>query len=173
MFEIGQIVMHPISGICKIECIETKSITRTEKRDFFVLKPIYSDTNTTIFLPINVNKVGVREPITAKKANEIINSVDISENIWIDNSVQREEAFYKILKSGEHKKIIQLIAELRKQEKERNDNGKQLRISDSKILKSAEKIINEEFAYSLNLELEEVYAFIMNKIGIEVPVENE
>lgn len=172
MFEIGQIVMHPSLGICKIESITSKRITKDEKKDYYVLKPIYSNTNTTIFLPVDCNKVGVRKPISAKEIEDIIKSVDISDNLCIKNNVQREEIYYEILKSGEHVKLIQLICELHRQQVQRKAKGKQLRIAESKVLKSAERIINEEFAYALNLEIDEAAPFIIKKLGVEIPAEN-
>lgn len=172
MFEIGQVVMHPSSGICKVESVVTKIITKDIKKDYYVLKPIYNNTNTTIFLPVDCNKVGVREPISAEKIEEIMKTVDLSDTLWINDNLRREEVFYEALKSGEHTKLIQLICELHRLKTQRNAKGKQLRMSDSKVLSSAERIINEEFAYALNLDLEEAAPFIIKKLGIETPTEN-
>ena len=138
MFEIGQVVMHPSSGICKVESVVTKSITKDIKKDYYVLKPIYNNTNTTIFLPVDCNKVGVREPISAEKIEEIMKTVDLSDTLWINDNLRREEVFYEALKSGEHTKLIQLIYELHRLKTQRNVKGKQLRMSDSKVLTSAE-----------------------------------
>lgn len=173
MFENGQIVMHPTSGVCKVEGITTKNITRTEKYDYYVLKPVYDIGSTTIFLPVGNNKVGVRTLLSAEEIREIINSVDMNTTLWIDNDQQRIESFHEILKSGDQKKIIKLIAELHQNEEKRLSSGKKLRIADSKILKEAEKIIHEEFAYALGLSLEETAPYIMKQLGIEIKTEHE
>lgn len=157
--------MHPSSGICKVDSITTKNITRTEKYDYFVLKPVYDSGNTTLFLPVNNNKVGVRMPLSSAEAKSIIKSVDINEKVWVDNDAKRQESFHEILKSGEHKKIIQLITELHQHSEEREAKGKNLRISDAKILKEAEKVIHEEFAYALGLTPQEAAPYIMKKLG--------
>lgn len=168
MFKIGETVMHPSSGVCSVSEITTRNITPREKRDYYVLKPVYKEENTTIFLPVDCNKVGVRRILPPDRIDQIISLVDLKSKLWVDNDNIRKESFHEILKSGNHEKIIQLIAELHQHKEKREAAGKNLRISDAKILKEAEKIIHEEFAYALNIPLEDTADFIMKKLGLEI-----
>ena len=40
-------------------------------------------------------------------------------------------------------------------------------MADSRIMQEAEKMIHQEFAYSLNLDIDEVASYIMEELHIE------
>ena len=167
MFELEQIVVHPTAGVCKIESIENKMFSRTDVRKYFVLKNIFETNNTTIYLPVDCNKVGVRQLYTKKQITDLIKSVDFSESLWIENDNARQEAFYNILKSGALSKIIQLIVELHHKESERLNIGKNLRVADAKKLKEATKTVYEEIAYVFEIDICEVPKFISKQLNID------
>ncbi len=52
--------------------------------------------------------------------------------------------------------------------KELSESSKRLSDSDASVLRSAEKIIKEEFAFSLNIEPEKVGEFIRKELEIVV-----
>ena len=167
MFSLGQVVMHPTAGVCKIESTEKKFFSRTQCQEYFVLKPVFS-SNTTLFLPVDSNKVGVRELLSTDDINRNLDSVDFSETLWVDNDNARYDNFLEVMKSKNNPKIIQMIIEIKNVEISRIANGKNLRVSDAKILKEAEKIIYEEIAYVLNLELDKAKTLVLEKFGITV-----
>ena len=165
MFSLGQVVMHPTAGVCKIESTEKKFFSRTQWQEYFVLKPVFKN-NTTLFLPIDNNKVGVRELYSTDDINTILNNVNLGDVLWIDNDNARHDVFLQIMKSKDAPKIIQMIIELKKVELSRVADGKNLRVSDAKILKDAEKIIYEEIAYVLGLDLEQAENLVLEKFGL-------
>ena len=55
MFKIGDTVVHPGMGVCKIENIKAESFGRGVLRQFYVLKPIY-DNNSCMNKSCAVNK---------------------------------------------------------------------------------------------------------------------
>ncbi len=167
MFKLEQIVVHPTAGVCKIESTEKKMFSRTDIREYFVLKNIFEADKTTIYLPIDCNKVGVRPLLTKKEINEKILLVDLSESLWIDNDNARHEAFFNILKSDDFSKKIRLIIELHNKEAERLKINKGLRVSDAKKLKETTKIVYEEIAFVLNISLEEVPSYISKCLKID------
>ncbi len=170
MFQLEQIVMHPTAGVCKIETTEKKFFSRTQWQEYFVLKPVFT-SNTTLFLPIDSNKVGVRELLGADELKNILDSVDFSETLWINNDNSRHEAFLEIMKSKNTAKIIQMIIEIKQMELLRIADGKNLRVTDAKVLKEAEKIIYEEVAFVFDIELEKAKQMVLEKFGIKIEEE--
>lgn len=173
MFELEQIVVHPTAGVCKIESIESKMFSRTDIRKYFVLKNYFETDKTTIYLPVDCNKVGVRPLYTKKEITDLIKTVDLSQSLWIENDNERQEAFYNILKLGDLSKIIQLIIELHRKQNERLSIGKNLRIADAKKLKEATKTVYEEIAFVLKLNISDVPKYISNTLNIECYVSEE
>ena len=166
MFKIVEIIMHQGLGICEIKEIVKRQLSKTEFREYYVLKPVYSNEKTTVFVPTDYDssKIRIRYPLSREELTEIINSVSFKNKLWIDDHSLRQEQFNKIIRSGKHTEIIQLIVELHKNEEERIDNGKKPRMSDTKLLKDAEKFINEEYAYVFDLEITDTPNFIKSNL---------
>lgn len=171
MYKIGEVLMHPGSGVCKINGITEKEITRNDKRNYYVLNPVYGNEKTTIFLPVDNNKINIRRLLSKEEIFDIIESVSTNEISWIDDDSKRQEEFSQIIREGDHKKIIELIIELHKHQKYCAQNGKKFRISDNKLLTDAEKMIHQEFAYLMDLQPDEVAQWIIDKLNLEIKAE--
>ena len=52
-------------------------------------------------------------------------------------------------------------------QEEKKKTGKKLHMADGRIMQEAEKMIHQEFAYSLKLDIDEVASYIMNELHIE------
>lgn len=159
--------MHPGSGVCKIEAIKGIAFTADsdDKKDYYVLKPVYGGESTTIYVPVGQSKINLRKLLSEKDIIELIHSVHEDPPLWDDNDVRRKEIFSQVLHSENHAKIIQLIIELHKKREEKQAAGKKLHASDARTLEEAEKLIHQEFAYSLNLKIDEVAPFIRNELN--------
>lgn len=79
----------------------------------------------------------------------------------------RKEKYREILKNGDRQELIQLIRTLYLHQQELKKAGKKFHATDEKILNEAEKILHHEFAYVLDIKLEEVVPFISKEINIE------
>lgn len=168
MFNVGDTVMHPGMGVCKIENIKTETFARTKSREFYILKPLYENNNTTVYVPVDAPKQILKKLITAQDINNLIKSLaNDKESLWIDNDLQRKELFGAILKEGNREKLIKLVKELHEHQEERQKNGKRLHISDEKFLLEAEKLLHQELAYTMKIKPDEVADFIINSLNAD------
>ncbi len=163
MFKVNETVVHSGMGICTVSEIRKMKVGNNPPRDFYVLKPIYENSSTKIFIPVN-SEIPLRYPLDSKKIKEILSEVNASQTLWVENDALRKIKFTEIIKSGDHTKIIKLICELHEKKIEKESTGKKLHLSDEKALLEAERLIHGELAYSMQIEPENVAEYIMNEL---------
>lgn len=163
MFKVNDTVIHTGMGICTVSEITKMKVGNNPPRDFYVLKPIYENSGTKIFVPIDSN-IPLRYPLDANKIKDILSEVGSAETLWVENDAIRKNKFSEIIKSNDHIKIIKLLCELHEKRIEKEKSGKKLHLLDEKILHEAERLIHGELAYSMQIEPENVAEYIINNL---------
>lgn len=160
MFSINEIVSYGSTGICKIEDIRSEKLNG-HNASYYILKPVYSP-DSTVYLPIDNEALTskMRYILTKQDVDSLIKRINKNSIDWIDNDQQRAETFGKIISSGIHNDILLLIKCLYNKKISLQNSNKKFHAADEKMLCAAEKIINEEFAYVLNIEPKDVNNYI-------------
>lgn len=164
MYSVGAVVIYKNEGVCRITDTVTKRF-RDNNIEYYVLKPIHKE-NSEIFVPKN-NSVLVekmRRVLSKDEIMELIKEMPKESNIWIENSDERKESYKKILESGERTELVKLIKTLYTHKQKQKKSGKKLHIADEKILKDAERMLYDEFAYVLDIPHNEVVPFISGQL---------
>ena len=163
-FNVNDTVVYGTSGVCKIVNIEEKDFMGT-KKNYFVLKPIKSDSST-YFVPTNNETLiaKMRKLLSEKEINELIDSMANEPANWIDNDNERREKYKNIISKGNHTELIKMIKAIFFEKKEREAIGKRLHASDERFLKDAEQILHGEFQYVLNFNEDQLLTYIFNRI---------
>ena len=78
---------------------------------------------------------------------------------WIEDRIQRAKEYGQILKDGDPAQILLLIRCLLEKKNQLAVSKKKLTTTDEKLLSAAEKMIDDEFAYVLNMNREELAEF--------------
>ena len=165
MFQINDMVMYGMYGICKIEDITMKEFMVTSK-EYYVLKPI-NDSTATLYVPMHNEKVlgKMRKILSEQEVHHLIESMPQKETIWFKNENERKEQYKKVIAQGNHSELIGIIKALYLQKQKRESEGKHLYISDERFFKEAERILYDEFQYVLNIKKEDLLPLIFSKIG--------
>ena len=74
LLEIGNKIVYGKTGVCTVVGQCEQELSRNVKKQYFVLKPFGSDTNT-IFVPVENNKVFMRPLISKEEAKDLINRI--------------------------------------------------------------------------------------------------
>ena len=133
MFKVNETVVHSGMGICTVSEITKMKVGNNPPRDFYVLKPVYENSGTKIFVPTDSN-IPLRYPLDTQKIKKILSEVNNSQTLWDENDAIRRNKFNEIIKSGDHIKIIKLICELHEKRIEKQATGKKLHLSDEKSI---------------------------------------
>ena len=161
MFQVNDVVMRGTSGICKIVDIRKENF-RGAPEMYYVLQPI--NEKTTIFCPVESDKLKIRKLLTREEIDELIGSMPNRENIWIENDTERKDKFNAILKHGDHAELISLLKTLYRKREEKKELGKKFHIADERVMKEAEQLLHGEFAYVLGIGEEQVLPYIFGKL---------
>lgn len=159
-YKIGDIVIYGAEGLCKVEAITEKEFDG-QKIKYYALKQL-GRNNSVTYVPTNNEKsLGkMRLILTKEEIMELIQHTPEGGEKWIDNARQRQLAFKETILYGDSKDLIHMVRSLYSHQKELNEKGKKLHLSDEKFFKEAQKIICEEIAYVFEIEQEEVLDFI-------------
>lgn len=166
MFQVNDVIIYGSQGVCEIAAIEEKSISGVKKA-YFVLKPV-KDPGSTIYAPTDnaLVRKKMRRLLTVSQIHNLIDSMPDEKTVWIDNVNERKESYKKLLASGDHPALIQMIKTIYAHKKEREAAGRRLHMMDEHFFKDAEQILYNEFQYVLNLSTKDaLMQYILERIG--------
>lgn len=165
MFQVNDTVSYAASGICQVLDITTQKSGKTMVQ-YYVLRPVYNE-GSTIFVPTENEKlVGrMRQVLSRQEVLDLIHGLPETEEIWIDAESDRQSRFKEILQSGDQKRILQIIKSLHHNQRRCQKAGRKFRVSDERMMKTAEGILHEEFAYALGMPKDQVADFIAKEIS--------
>ena len=161
-FDIGEYVSYGINGMCNIEDIRPMQLSQcVEKMMYYILRP-ESNPKSTIFVPVNNQKLvsKMRELMTKDEINAMLVRMKDRTLEWEKDVRFRTENFHEILNNGVNQDLILMIRCLHRKRQELIQLGKKLPARDSNTLKTAERLVEEEFAHVLHIKCEEVSDYI-------------
>ncbi len=164
MYTVNDTVLYGADGVCTITAIVEKNIIGT-KQLYYELHPI-GRRDTVLFLPTDNEKTmaKLRRVLTRDEIITAIQGMPDEENIWIEKESARREEYARIIKSGDHRRVIRLIKTLYEHRESLMDSGHRMHAADENFLKEAESVLYEEFAYVLKIRREDVLPFIRTEI---------
>lgn len=158
MFLPDEIVMYG-ADLCKIEAVKEQSFFPGQQpRPYYILHPL-SNRESTVYVPCNQGEAKLRAVMTAGEITALRKRVGDKMLKWIENRQLRSRAYTEILQSGDPEQLIPLIRCLLHKKAELIAQHKKLSVSDEKILTAAEKVIDEEFSFALDIEKENLPEF--------------
>lgn len=163
MFKVNDYVIYGTTGVCKIREIKMEKFLGRGEKEYYVLEPVYSK-NTVIKIPVDNTTINMREVLSKDCIEELINIIPNTETEWIADDKLRNEHFKTMLKSGDCEELIALIRTIYLSKKDKKSIGKKLYKGDDEIMQAAEKLLNEEFAFVLNIAPKEVPQYIASHI---------
>lgn len=166
-FAVNDYVIYGKSGLCFIKEIK-KMLMAGTRAEYYILNAV-NGNDVTIYVPCNNEKlVGkMRRPMTKAEIDEILDAAKGQQIKWIDNNSARNEAFQQITDSENYRDWVLLVGCLYMKKKEKHASGKHLASHDENTLKLLEKLIQDEFSYSLDIDKYKVYEYIQNKLSEE------
>ncbi len=161
MYSVGDKIFYGQTGVCIIEDIAEKEITRGVKRLYYTLKPIYQQNNL-IFAPVENSKVFMCEIITEAEAREFISRVP--ELCKTEAEIQSEDDYKSILEKHTCEDLLKLAVKIHTKKLTAKANKKKLGFVDEKYLRRAEDLLFGELATVLNTTPEEIPNILFGNI---------
>ena len=153
--QIGTIVMYN-GQLCKIkEAVERSFFPGQPAKLYYTLSPVERKEDA-LYVPAEQAAEKCR-PVLSKAEIELMRRDAEGQTLpWIEDRIQRAKEYGQILKDGDPVRIILLIRCLLEKKTQLAASKKKLTATDEKLLSAAEKLIDDEFAYVLNMNRDEL-----------------
>lgn len=164
MLEIGNKIVYGKTGVCTVVGQCEKELSRNDKKQYFVLKPLGSDTNT-IFVPVENNKVFIRPLVSKEEAKDLINRIPEIVGSTADIELSKEQ--YELMVSTHNlEDLIGLTARLHTKRKDALANRKKPGFIDERYMALAEKLLFGELSTVLEIPFDEIKGEILEKFKL-------
>ena len=161
MFEVGEYVVYGNKGVCKVNSVGPVDIPGIPKeRQYYTLSQVYT-RGSTIFTPVDSDKVVLRRVLTSKEAKDLINDAAHMNPVWIQNDKEREQRFTEILRSADTRSLFEMIIALHHRKERRLAAGKKATSTEERYSHAAEDILFGELGISLGIARDEVKDFVI------------
>ena len=154
MYRVGDYLVYK-KDVCKV-----KEIIEKDTGTFYSLEPV---SDSSLKIQASINSDGIRELITKKELDNLINNISNIEIIDCDEKMIEYE-YKQLLCSVNKEDLIKLIKTTYLRNKYRLENKKRKNLRDSEYMEKAEKLLYTEIGVVLNLTFEETKNFIINKV---------
>jgi len=167
-YKKGDYVRYTSNGVCRIDDIKSIDLNRNKNpKNFYVLKPIGASTST-IYVPLENEELvsKMRHILSKDNIDSLINSVKQDKIEWIEDRKERNNSFKQIIKDSDPKELLKLVSCIYLKKQELSEVGKKLSATDEGHLSQAEALIENEFAFVLNIDGMGVGKYIKKILGI-------
>ena len=158
MYEIGDKVVYPMHGAGEIVGLEEKEIFGTVKNYYVLKMPV---GGMKVSLPVDsVEKIGVRDIISNKEADQLLEDFSNHECDETTNWNKRYREKMEKLKSGSVTSVAYVVKALMIRDK---DKG--LSTGERKMLSSAKQILLSELILVKDISIQEAEALISERVN--------
>lgn len=164
MFKIGQMIIYGNTGVCVVEKIgPLDPASGTGDRVYYTLSPYYMK-ESTIYTPVDNQKVIMRPVLTEEEAEELIAKIPEIEALWIADEKKREQNYKDALATADCQELIRVIKAIYPRKQERIAAGKKVTASDERYFNMAEEFLYNELALSLRMTPEQVEEYVVRHV---------
>lgn len=165
MFKTGDFVIYGSHGACEVTSIGPMNMAGTIKdRLYYTLSSVYTP-GSTIYTPVDNEKVTMRPVASKKEAVEFVESIPEIEALWLNDEKSREQEYKAAIKTCECTDLIKIIKTLYLRKESRLGDGKKVTSVDEKYLRMAENLLYGELAIPLQLDRSEVINYITDCVS--------
>ncbi len=166
MFEIGDLVMYGVRGVCRVKEIKELDWSSADQgRQYYVLDPLYKSDE--IYVPTDNDKVYMRHVMSREEVLALIDSMpDIMPDDRKARSIQQLARSYQAaIDSHESADLVKLTKAIHKKKRTAEKNNKQLGQIDVRYMQHAEELLFGEIAAVLEISREDVVRFIDERLA--------
>ncbi len=163
MLRVGEKVVYGKTGVCIVEGQCEKEIIKNQKRLYYILKPVNNE-NSTIFAPVDSNKVFVRPVITKDEAEELILRIPEIAESSADIELTKEQ-YEAMIATHNCEDLVGLTVRLYNKKKSALENRKKPGFVDERYMALAEKLLFGELASALEISFDDVKGYIGKKLN--------
>lgn len=153
MYNRGDKIFYGQTGVCVVEDISEKELTKHLKRLYYTLRPLYHQ-NCVIYAPVENGKVYMRELISRQAAEELMREIPSIREKSLELTCEND--YKACLESHSCEELLELAVCIYAKKQAARSVHKKIGFIDEKYLGRAEELLFGELAAALDITPDEV-----------------
>ncbi len=164
MFATGEFIHYGNSGLCRVDAVTTLNVSGADKgRMYYRLIPL-ADKGSTIYTPVDNQKVAMRRALTKEEAEGLIKEFPEISELNVEDEKQREQIYKKALSSADCREWVSMIKTLYLRRRLRIEQGKKTTATEDRYYNAGRERLDQEIALAVGIDKEEVEGYITDKL---------
>ena len=152
MFEIGEHIVYGTSGICRVEEICSSPYDKSDTRTYYLLIPVHNPMGSTIYTPVNNDRVPMRRLMTREEIDALIAAMPEIALLEVPVEKQRREIYRTVIGALRPEGYVSVIKTVHRRREELSAARKHLPVSDMEYGRLAKHLLYSECAHVLGME---------------------
>ena len=164
MYQIGELVVYGMHGVCRVLDLEKQLVDR-KQITYLVLEPLNQEGARYLVPTHNQAAMAkIRPMLSAQELDALLNDPLIRADGWIRDENQRKQYYRELITSGDPGKLLQMIHALYRHKETQTQAGRKVHLADDNFLRDAEKLLSSEISVIMNLPPEEARHYLRSRL---------
>ena len=164
MFEIGEYIVYGTSGICRVEYICTSPYDKSDTRTFYLLVPVNNPMSSTIYTPVDNERVPMRRLMNAEEVEALIGAIPSIGVLEVPVEKQRRELYRNTVGALRPEGYVSVIKTVEERRERLCAAHKHFPVSDMEYGRLAKQMLYSELSHVLGMPIDAVEAYILQKL---------
>ena len=165
MFEVGDYIVYGINGICRVAEIGPSPYDKTDTRTFYLLIPVNNPMSSTIYTPVDNDRVPMRRLMTKEEIDALVASLSEIDTLTVPIEKQRREIYRTVIGELRPEGYVQVIKTVRRRRAELTAAHKHFPVTDLEYGRLAQHLLCSECAHVLGVSEEEADRYITDHLA--------
>lgn len=164
MFEIGEHIVYGTSGICRVADVCALPYDRTDTRTYYLLVPTHNPMGSTIYTPVDNDRVPMRRLMTAEQVEALICAIPDIGELVVPMEKQRREIYRSTIYELRPEGYVSVIKTVRRRQEQLAAARKHFPVTDMEYGRLAKHLLYSECAHVLGLAEDGMEAYIADRL---------
>jgi CarD family transcriptional regulator len=165
MFEIGEHIVYGTNGICRVADVCASPYDRTDTRTYYLLVPTHNPMGSTIYTPVDNDRVPMRRLMTAEQVEALICAIPDIGELVVPMEKQRREIYRTTIGELDPKGYVKVIKTVNRRRAELSAARKHFPMTDLEYGRLAKHLLCSECAHVMGVSEEDADAYILSSLG--------
>ena len=166
MFEIGEHIVYGTSGICRVEEICTSPYDKNDTRSFYLLIPVHNPMGSTIYTPVDNDRVPMRRLMTPEEIENLIGLMPSIEPVQVPAEKQRREIYRSTVFALRPEGYVSVMKTVERRREELTAARKHFPVSDMEYGRIAKHLLYSECAHVLGVPEDSMEGYIAKRLAL-------
>ncbi len=165
MFSIGDNIVYGSDGVFTVAEYTSSPVDKTDKRQFYLLRPVHGPDGNIIITPTDNDHVKMRLVMSPDESIALIDTIPSVPILTVDKEKNRRDTYRKALEGATPDILVSIIKTVRVRRAEFAKVKKRLSETDNDYERKAMNCLYGELSVSLGIPLGDVDSFIEKRLA--------